>query len=236
MSGLVGVLGGMGPAATVDFLSKLVGLTDSPNDQGHLPVVAMNDPRIPDRSAAIRGEGPSPEPKLISLIKTLEGAGASVIVIPCNTSHYWYDALRAATSVPIISMIQSTVENIRATVPVGASVGIMATEGTIGAQIYQTPLMAAGYLPKVLDLERRARFVEGGIRRVKAGDLAQALTLLEAALAEFMAEGCSHVILGCTEVSVAFGDTLARDEMTLHDSNLILARETLRHFGRVPKY
>ena len=85
MSDLLGVLGGMGPAATVDFLSKIISLTESPNDQGHLPVVAMIDPRIPDRSAAIRGEGPSPEPKLISLIKTLEGAGASAIVIPCNT-------------------------------------------------------------------------------------------------------------------------------------------------------
>jgi aspartate racemase len=133
-------------------------------------------------------------------------------------------------------MIQSTVENIRATVPVGASVGIMATEGTIGAQIYQTPLMAAGYLPQVLDLERRMRFVEGGIRRVKASDMTQGLTLLEAALAEFMAESCSHVILGCTEVSLAFADTLTRDAMTLHDSSLILARKTLRHFGRVPKY
>jgi aspartate racemase len=236
MSDLLGVLGGMGPAATVDFLSKIISLTESPNDQGHLPVVAMIDPRIPDRSAAIRGEGPSPEPKLISLIKTLEGAGASAIVIPCNTSHYWYDVMSAATTVPILSMIVATVEGIRATVPVGASVGIMATEGTIGAQIYQKPLLAAGYVPQVLDIDRRTRFVEGGIRRVKAGDMAQGLTLLESALAEFIAEGCTHVILGCTEVSLAFAETLNRAKITLHDSNLILARKTLRHFGRTPKY
>ena len=236
MSDLLGVLGGMGPAATVDFLSKIISLTESPNDQGHLPVVAMIDPRIPDRSAAIRGEGPSPEPKLISLIKTLEGAGASAIVIPCNTSHYWYDVMSAATTVPILSMIVATVEGIRATVPVGASVGIMATEGTIGAQIYQKPLLAAGYVPQVLDIDRRTRFVEGGIRRVKAGDMAQGLTLLESALAEFIAEGCTHVILGCTEVSLAFAETLNRAKITLHDSNLILARKTLRHFGRTAKY
>ena len=236
MSDLLGVLGGMGPAATVDFLSKIISLTESPNDQGHLPVVAMIDPRIPDRSAAIRGEGPSPEPKLISLIKTLEGAGASAIVIPCNTSHYWYDAMSAATTVPILSMIVATIEGIRATVPTGASVGIMATEGTIGAQIYQKPLLAAGYVPQVLDLDRRTRFVEGGIRRVKAGDMAQGLTMLEKALGEFIAEGCTHVILGCTEVSLAFALTLNRTEITLHDSNLILARKTLRHFGRTPKY
>jgi len=133
MSDLLGVLGGMGPAATVDFLTKIISLTESPNDQGHLPVVAMIDPRIPDRSAAIRGEGPTPEPKLISLIKTLETAGARAIVIPCNTSHYWYKAMSAATTVPIISMIVATVESIQASVPLGASVGIMATEGTIGA-------------------------------------------------------------------------------------------------------
>ena len=236
MSDLLGVLGGMGPAATVDFLSKIIGLTESPNDQGHLPVIAMIDPRIPDRSAAIRGEGPSPEPKLISLIKTLEGAGASAIVIPCNTSHYWYNTMRAATSVPILSMIVATLESIQASVPVGASVGIMATEGTIGAQIYQKPLQEAGYLPQVLDLARRTQFVEAGIRRVKAGDMAQGLALLEAGLAEFIAQGCTHVILGCTEVSLAFADTLNRSEITLHDSNLILARKALRHFGRTPKY
>ncbi len=236
MSGLLGVLGGMGPAATVDFLSKIISLTESPNDQGHLPVMAMIDPRIPDRSAAIRGEGPSPEVKLISLIKTLEGAGASAIVIPCNTSHYWYAAMRAATTVPILSMIEATVEDIRAKVPVGASVGIMATEGTIGAQIYQKPLLDAGYKPQVLDLDRRAKFVEGGIRRVKAGDMAQGLALLEAGLAEFIAAGCTHVILGCTEVSLAFAETLNRAEISLHDSNLILARKALRHFGREPKY
>ena len=236
MGDLVGVLGGMGPAATVDFLNKIISLTESPNDKCHLPVVAMIDPRIPDRSAAIRGEGPSPEPKLVSLIKKLEGAGAGVIVIPCNTSHYWYDAMSAATSVPILSMIQATVESIQASVPVGASVGIMATEGTIGANIYQKPLLAAGYVPQVLDLERRVKFVEGGIRRVKASDMPQGLKLLEAGLAEFISEGCTHVILGCTEVSLAFAETLNRAEITLHDSNLILARKTLRHFGRTPKY
>lgn len=236
MNALLGVLGGMGPAATVDFLSKLISLTDSPNDQGHLPVVAMNDPRIPDRSAAIQGKGPSPEPKLLSLIKTLEGAGASVIVIPCNTSHYWYDALQASTSVPILSMIQSTIDDIFRSVPIGACVGIMATEGTIGAQIYQKPLLSAGYVPQILNLDRRVRYVEGGIRRVKAGDMDQGLRLLESALAEFVREGCSHVILGCTEVSLAFAGSLNRPEITLHDSNLILARKVLHHFGRQPNY
>lgn len=236
MNPLLGVLGGMGPAATVDFLSKLISLTDSPNDQGHLPVVAMNDPRIPDRSAAIQGKGPSPEPRLLSLIKTLEGAGASVIVIPCNTSHYWYDVLQASTFVPILSMIQSTVDDIIRSVPSGASVGIMATEGTIGAQIYQKLLSSAGYVPQILDLDRRVQFVEGGIRRVKAGDMDQGLGLLELALAEFVREGCHHVILGCTEVSLAFASFLNRAEITLHDSNLILARKVLRHFGREPKY
>ena len=235
MTPVLGVLGGMGPAATVDFMDKLTRLTEANCDQDHVPVIAISDPRIPDRSASIEGKGPSPEPMLIDLILRLQLAGAEVIAIPCNTAHHWFNALGAASSVPLLSIIDATIETIVATVPLGSRVGILATEGTIVANIYHTPLLAAGYRPEALDAGRRDRLVEGGIRCVKAGRIDAGRKLLEEALVELIAVGCSHAILGCTEVSVAFGDDNSRPGIALFDSNVSLARKALRHVGREPK-
>ncbi len=234
MTQTLGVLGGMGPAATVDFMDKLIRLTNAACDQDHVPMVALSDPRIPDRSAAIEGRGPSPEPMLTALLARLETAGATLIAIPCNTAHHWFDALQAASSVPLLSIIDATLETIMRSVPEGARVGILATEGTILANIYHKPLIAAGYLPEALDPIRRDRLVEGGIRCVKAGSIPAGLILLEEALQELVSAGCSHVILGCTEVSVAFGDDTVRPGVTLYDSNRSLALMALRHIGRAP--
>lgn len=235
MMPLLGVLGGMGPAATVDFMDKLTRLTDASCDQDHVPMIAFSDPRIPDRSASIEGRGPSPQPMLIDLILRLQAAGADAIAIPCNTAHHWFDAMSAASSVPLLSIIDATIETIIAAVPAGSRVGILATEGTIVANIYHAPLIAAGYRPEALDAALRGRLVEGGIRCVKAGRIADGRKLLEDALAQLIAAGCSHAILGCTEVSVAFGDDDSLPGIALFDSNLSLAKKALRHVGREPK-
>jgi aspartate racemase len=235
MTQLLGVLGGMGPASTVDFMDKLTRLTDASVDQDHLPMITLSDPRIPDRSMAIEGTGPSPEPMLIDCITRLQAAGATVIAIPCNTAHYWIDAMSAASAVPLLSIIDATIETTVASVPAGAKVGILATEGTISAKIYDTPLISAGYIPESLDADRRGRLVEAGIQCIKAGKITAGQGLLEKALRELIDAGCSHAILGCTEVSVAFGDSRSRPGIALYDSNLSLARKALQHFGRIPK-
>lgn len=91
---MIGVLGGMGPAATVDFLAKLVRLTPAHRDQDHIPVVVVSDPRVPDRVGPImQGHGPSPLDALCRAISTLEQAGAACIAIPCHTAHFWYDQM-----------------------------------------------------------------------------------------------------------------------------------------------
>lgn len=234
MTQTLGVLGGMGPAATVDFMDKLIRLTNATCDQDHVPMVVMSDPRIPDRSSAIEGRGPSPEPTLIALVARLEAAGATVIAIPCNTAHHWFDALQSSSSVPLLSIIDATIETIIDNVSVGAQVGILATEGTIFANIYHKPLIAAGYRPEALDPIRRNRLVEAGISCVKAGSIPAGLKLLEEALQELINAGCSHVILGCTEVSVVLGDDTVRPGITLYDSNRSLALMALRHIDRAP--
>ena len=234
---LVGVLGGMGPAATGDFMAKLTAMTEARCDQEHLPVIVLSDPRVPDRSAAICKTGPSPLPALASKLSALEAAGVTLIAIPCNTSHYWYDKLAECVSVPIVSIVEATVSEVARHARKGARIGVIATTGAIIGRVYQEPLARAGYEPVTLAAKTRERLVEGGIRAVKAGEIAEGRALLETALARFAQSGCEAVILGCTEASVALeGDApelQARNPaLKLIDSNRALAIAVLTRTGR----
>src|SRR5690606_23936695 len=89
LRGLIGVLGGMGPLATVDFMQKLVAATPASRDQEHVPALISAIPQIPDRTRAFQGHGASPLPAMLACARRLEAAGAGVIVMPCNTAHIW---------------------------------------------------------------------------------------------------------------------------------------------------
>ncbi len=226
----------MGPSATVDFLDKLTRLTVADVDQNHVRVLTLSDPDIPDRSAAIAGQGASPEAALCDRLRLLERAGAGIIVIPCNSAHYWFDALQKAVAPPILSIVESTLSDLREAVATKALIGVLATPGTITSGIYQRPLVAAGYVPVVLDQPTHDRFIEDGIRLVKAGHIARGRDSLENGLRLLAASGCTDAILGCTEISVAFGLETESQGVRLYDSNLSLARALLRRLGRIPRF
>ena len=148
--GILGVLGGMGPQATNTFYQRLIDRTQAESDQEHLQVLIWSDAKIPDRTAGILG-GPAEAEKvyqaLLAGAKLLEGAGCTVLAIPCNTSHYFADRLQQALKIPLIHMIRETVAAIGA---MGKkTVGILATDGTVRTGIYQTELTAAGLTPVV---------------------------------------------------------------------------------------
>jgi aspartate racemase len=110
---MIGVLGGMGPAATVDFLAKLIRLTPAERDQDHVPVVVLSEPRVPDRVGPIMdGRGPSPLDALRRGIRTLERAGAGCIAIPCHTAHFWYDQMVASAHVPILHIADAVLADL----------------------------------------------------------------------------------------------------------------------------
>ena len=106
----VGVLGGMGPDATVDFMSKVIAATPAGSDQEHVHMLVDHNPHVPDRTRAILGEGGEPGPVLAAMAKQLEQAGASMIVMPCNTAHAFQADIEAALAVPFVSIIDETVE------------------------------------------------------------------------------------------------------------------------------
>ncbi len=199
---MVGVLGGMGPAATVDFYDKLVRATPAACDQDHVRVVIWADPTTPDRSRALLGDGPDPTPWLTYGVQALTGAGAELIAIPCNTAHAFLEPLRrTAGSVPILDMIENTNYRVRALDPPIRILGLLATSGTIAAGLYHAPLEAAGIQVIVPEVREGKNAVMLAVARIKAGQ--DAADLLAEAIGDLLARGAQVVLAGCTEISLA---------------------------------
>jgi aspartate racemase len=204
----IGVIGGMGPAATADFFAKLIAATGAKRDQDHLRILIDNNPRVPDRNAAIAGRGPSPGPALAASARGLERAGAQCIVIACNTAHAFQAEIEAAIGVPFLSMIDATVDAARAS---GAErVGVLAADGCRRAQLYQRAFSARGLEALLLSDDAQSEFMQL-IYRIKAGDIgAETRSAMKAHAIRLNARGAQAIIAACTEVPLALdADALA---------------------------
>lgn len=221
---MIGVLGGMGPAATADFLTKLVRLDPADRDQDHVPVLVLSDPRIPDRVAPIvAGRGPSPLPALRRGIRTLEQAGATCIAIPCHTAHFWYDQMVETASVPILHIADAVLADLaRRQGAADGPVGILATAATLEAGFYQERLGAAGYACLVPAAEVMAKCVLPAIALVKQDRAVDAAPLLCRAIHHLNERGARSVLLACTELPLALAT--ASDPPACLDATAALAR------------
>jgi aspartate racemase len=221
---MIGVLGGMGPLATVDFFGKVLVATSAGGDADHVPLLIQSDPRIPSRPAAILGDGRSPLPELMAGRDRLVAAGASALAMPCNTAHFWFRDLAAACPVPFISIVDACVAELVPMLNAGGSVGLIATRATLAGRIFDAPLMRAGYSPRVPDDESMDRLVLPGIELVKAGQTQQAGPLIEQAVRGLLQEGADAVVLACTETPVALDAVQSPLRAKCVDSTAALAR------------
>lgn len=139
---LVGVIGGMGPDATVDFMSLVLAATPASGDQDHVHMIVEQNPRIPCRQLALRGEGESPGPAIASVAARLEAAGADFLVMPCNTAHAWQAEIVAAISIPFISIVDESVAAAMSQCGEGDGIGLMATPGCFSSGLYQDAIRA----------------------------------------------------------------------------------------------
>ncbi|MEM7800896.1 MAG: amino acid racemase, partial [Chloroflexota bacterium] len=137
MEKVVGVIGGLGPKATLDFYSKVLDKTVANQDQDHLQVIINSNPKIPNRHTSIAGTGPSCIPSLIESARSLERAGADFLVMVCNTAHAYEDVIVSATSIPFISIISESVKACLAKKPGLSKVGLLAADGCLDADLYQ---------------------------------------------------------------------------------------------------
>jgi len=198
---LLGVLGGMGPLAAVDFQYQLLRAVNSASDQQQIPMVVWNVPQIPDRQKALAGQGPSPLPQLIDGIARLNRVGASHIVIACNTAHHWFEALQAASRAPLLHIADAAAEAAAALAP--ASVGLIATQGTLDAGWFQRRFAQRGIETLLPTAAEIADYFVPGCYAVKRGDIAAGGALLARQAQGLLDRGAERLVLACTEVPLA---------------------------------
>jgi len=223
---VIGVLGGLGPWATLDLFEKILRLTPAQTDQDHLRIVIDNNPKIPDRSPAILGEGDDPTPALVATAQNLERAGADFLVIPCNTAHYFFDRIQSAVSIPVLHIMTEVAAVARQEVPGARIVGVLATAATMTSRLYHEACAREG-IDVIGPDQVGQKTVNRAIYGVKAGrtgpDATQALVRVAEGL---VAQGAQALVLGCTELPFVLKPHDLR--VPLLDSNLILARAAVR--------
>ncbi|NLJ47388.1 MAG: amino acid racemase [Treponema sp.] len=221
---VLGILGGMGPEATVDFFRKVVEATPASKDQDHIHIIVNCDPSIPDRTENILGKGPDPLPAMIEAGRKLASAGATVGAVPCMTAHRWMEGLRAALPFPFLSAFEELERRIRSEYPRVKRIGVLATTGSIRAGLFEQHL--ADWRIHFPDEEAQTRFVmeavygTHGIKSGNRGD--EPRRLLREAGNRLVARGAELLIAGCTEIPLALkpGDF----EVPLLDPMQVLAR------------
>ena len=221
----VGVLGGMGPEATVDFMARVVALTGAATDQDHIRMLVDHNPRVPNRQSAIRAGGEEVPQALAAMAAGLERAGADFLVMPCNSAHAFADAIREAVAIPLIGIIDCSVREVARVTPTARRAGVLATDGLLETGLYQQALAAAGIealVPQGEDLGRLMAL----IGRVKAGDKGRDVGEGMGMLAELLVSaGAEAIVAACTEIPLVL--PAANVSVPVISSTEVLAAETV---------
>ncbi|MEG0895357.1 MAG: amino acid racemase [Oscillospiraceae bacterium] len=196
----LGVIGGVGPLSTAYFMEVLINMTDAQTDQQHINMIVLNHTEIPDRTAYILGKSQeSPVPIMVEDAKKLQSYGAEVIVTPCNTAHYFYNQLSKSVQVPFINMIYETALQLKQD---GISTaGIMATNGTIAANLFQDSLKSQGIKAITPSAISQQKVMDIIYQQVKASKPVNQNDF-DFVVDELKSAGCQKIILGCTELSI----------------------------------
>ncbi len=223
----LGIIGGMGPMATVDLMRKIILSTDAKTDQEHIHILVDNNTQIPDRTAAIEGRGESPAARMLQSAKLLESQGADVLVIACNTAHYFLDEFKDKVHVPIINMIDEVVKHC---VELGYSeVGLLCTIGTRNTGIYQKACDKFNIKLVVPDDEEIKALQDMIYSGVKANNFNYDTSNVKQVISTMRNRGAQAFILGCTETPIAV--QMYHIEGNFIDSSLVLAHKAIEAVG-----
>ncbi len=230
MNPLLGVLGGLGPMSTVYFCELLNRHTKAERDSDHIDMLISSRASTPDRTAFILGTSQAdPLPVMLEEAHRLERAGADLIVIPCNTAHYFYEGLARECRVPLLNIIRETVSLLSA--QSHQTVGLLATEGTVTSGAYHRVCEEYGMTCLVPTEEEQAvitSIIYDRIKQNKPADRAAFLRIADS----LHARGCEKLVLGCTELSLLKKEGL--DEMLFVDSLDVLAYRTILACHKTP--
>lgn len=228
----VGVIGGMGPEATIDFMARVLAATPASKDQDHVRMVVEINPRIPSRQLAMRGEGENPGPAIAAIAARLEAAGADFLVMPCNLAHAWQGDIESATSIPFVSIIEVSVRAALCRSGENSAIGLMTTPGCFRAGLYQRLLADAGR-PVIAQTPDELAETMVLVERIKAGDRSGAVADGLRSLANVLiGRGAKVLVAACTELPLVLDESMfdvalvsSTDELAKKTVALALGRE-----------
>ena len=231
----VGLIGGLGPAATVDLYDKIVKATPAKIDQEHIKLVVEQNPQIPDRTAALLHGGEDPTIALYNCARRLEKDGCDAIIVPCNTAHAFVPYLERHLGIPFINMQQTALDEIARKLGETARIGLLATSGTVQTGIYSEKAQSMGLPMFVPDHEHQERVMASiyGPKGAKAGytDGICKEDLLSAAKYLVEEYDCNCLILGCTELPLILDESddfeIAGKHVMVIDPTASLARRVV---------
>lgn len=208
---ILGIMGGMGPAATCDIYNKIIQLTPATCDQEHLHIIIDGNSKIPDRTKFICGDGEDPRIEMIRSAIKLEMMGADYIIIPCNTAHYFYDDIIKYTKATVLHMIRETAAYLKMSKPGEENYLLLATAGTYKGGIYKKVFREFD-LNIIEPDEEDIRIVMEWIYAVKSGKFDVSLETFQNYVEKYMPNKEIPIILGCTELPLLADKIGVRNE------------------------
>jgi aspartate racemase len=227
----IGIMGGMGPAATVDLMSRIISMTDAASDQEHIPMIVDNDTRIPDRTGAILGLCDSPAPEMLASAKRLEAAGADFIIIACNTAHYFVPEIKDKIGIPILEMPDETAKLLKLNGIDKAAV--LATDGTLESGVYEHTLERYGIQTIYPNEEKQKLVMSLVYDYIKKGvtDISELpCTEIRNLVGDLGKQGAEVLLLACTELPLGF-DIMGLADESCVDPTRVLACAAIKFAG-----
>ena len=204
----VGIIGGMGPDATVELMNQIIAHTKAEDDKDHIHMLVDNNPKIPSRRNAILFDGESPAPALIAIAQRLESMGANLLIMPCNTAHYYYDVLNQATNIDLWNLLKISAQSIKKQKPNIQRIGILATQMSRQLQLFEPYFKQQG-ITLIYPNDRDQEIITNMILAVKKASVnAPLLKAYNGVLQRFLEDSdsdsynCESLLLGCSELSV----------------------------------
>lgn len=228
MSKSIGILGGMGPAATCDLFNKIITMTDAKSDQDHVHILIDCNTNIPDRTKAILAKGEDPVPEMVKSGIRLQSMGADALIMPCNTAHYFYDRITPFFDIPLFNMLKLTAEAVQKR---GIQkVGLLATDGTLQSGVYHTVFAQAGIEAVIPSPENQTSVMDVIYKGIKASNQNIDLNRFYDTIDGLLAQGAEILILGCTELPIAF--EIYHIDRPAIDPTAVLAEAAIQFAGK----
>ena len=227
MNRVIGILGGMGPQATVDAMNKIIKHTSANRDQDHIPVITVSIPDIPDRTESINNKSDDSFEKMAKYLKILENANVGCIIIPCNTAHYWFDRLQQTSKTTMLSIIDSSVSYIKNNNI--SEVCILATSATINTHLYQTKLDQQK-IKYTLPSEMLQQQIMNSIYLYKSGKIAESKKIMHEIISVYTKQSNMNFLLACTEIPLILEEYIQIKPTQFIDATDVLVKNAIHWY------